>query len=313
MKNKLGQQHICVIGDVMLDIFSHGGINRISPEAPVPILDIEKERSCLGGALNVCHNLVSLGADTEIIGVLGDDPAAFQLELLCEEKHIRRNGLLRDNRRITTCKTRFFDGDKAVLRVDKEQRDPLSSGLEKALVLEIARALERSHALILQDYNKGVLGPELIKGTIEKAKEAGIPVFVDPKFDHTDSYAGAFLIKPNRREAEALLSYKIDTTEKALKAAETLQKQLHCDNILLTLGADGMVLANAAGSEHIPGHPLKVTDITGAGDTVIAVVAALYCSGLTIGECVHFANRAAARVCEKQGVCPATPDMIFPE
>ena len=307
----LHSKHICVIGDVILDVFRIGHVQRVSQEAPVPILDIEEDNDCLGGALNVCNNILSLGASCDIIAVIGDDYEAFRLEYLTEKHKIKKSGLIRDRQRVTTCKTRLINGDEQLLRSDREHRHPVSGVIEKKLLQQIENILNHSDICILQDYNKGVLTPTLIKESIRLAKEKNIPVFVDPKIENIDSYAGAFLMKPNRKEAETILKYTISTTEEAEKASGDLLKKMQCENILLTLGADGMILRNKKQCIHIPALPLEIADITGAGDTVIAVLTALYSTDLPLETCAEFANRAAAKVCEQSGIVPATPNMLL--
>jgi rfaE bifunctional protein kinase chain/domain len=307
----LNNKHICVIGDLILDIFCYGNAERMSPEAPVPILDITKREERLGGALNVCHNLRSLNANVEIIGVLGNDYQAFTLEYACEKSGIKKTGLLRDPQRITTSKTRYFDVDTPLMRVDHEQRDPISVRLEEKLLLEIRRALEISDACIIQDYNKGLLTPRLIEAILSIARDFELPVFVDPKFDHINCYTGAFVIKPNRLEAEAMLGQKIPDVETAKAQAPKLRRKLGCKNLLMTMGADGMLLQTAGLGYYIPAHPLKTVDITGAGDTVIAVLCALFTIGLPLSQAAEYANLAAAKVCEQPGVTSITIDMLL--
>lgn len=306
----LSNKHICVIGDVILDIFHYGSVKRMSPEAPVPVLDIEKSLEQPGGALNVCNNLRSLGVSTEIIGILGDDYQAFRLEYLCEKAGIKKSALLRDVQRVTTCKTRYFEGQKPLLRSDREQRDPLSDLLTAKLIPEIRRALQISDACIIQDYNKGLLTPALIAEIMSISTEYGIPVFVDPKFDNVFEYKGAFVVKPNRAETEAMSGKKILKPTDAKALAGSLREKLGCENLLVTLGADGMLLQTAQKAHYYPAHKLETVDITGAGDTVIAVLTALCSSGMKPEEAVKYANLAAARVCARPGVGAANLDML---
>ncbi|MEA2078190.1 MAG: PfkB family carbohydrate kinase [Candidatus Marinimicrobia bacterium] len=307
----LANKNITVIGDVILDIFSTGKIERQSPEAPVDVLDIHTMENRLGGALNVCLNLVSLGASTEIIGVTGDDFEAFRLEYLCDKHNIKRTGMLREKGRITTQKTRFFNNETPLIRVDHELRTPISEEMQDILIKEIRRSLKVADACILQDYNKGVLTPRIITEIMDIAKKEGIPVFVDPKVDNIELYKNALLLKPNRHEAETHLGYKIEDLETVKTASKILLDRLGVKNILLTLGDEGMILRNNEQLLHIPAKELEAADITGAGDTVISVIAALYASGLPIESCAQFANQAAAETCKKHGVVPVTPDMLF--
>jgi len=307
----LASKHITVIGDVILDIFSTGKVERQSPEAPVDVLDLQSKDDRLGGALNVCLNLVSLGASAEIIGVTGDDFEAFRLEYLCDNNLIKRTGMLREKGRITTSKTRYFNNDIPLLRVDHELRTPISEDMQDVLIKEIRRTLTITDVCIVQDYNKGVLTPRMINELMNIAKKDGVPVFVDPKIENIDLYKGAFLIKPNRHEAEEQLAYAIKDIETAKTASRTLLERLGCKNILLTLGDEGMILCNNEQVLHIPAISIDTADITGAGDTVISVLAALYSTGVPIETCVQYANQAAAAICKKHGVVPVIPDMLF--
>lgn len=307
----LVNKNIIVIGDVMLDVFSTGKIDRRSPEAPVDILDLQSFDECLGGALNVCQNLVSLGANAAIFGVIGDDFEGFRLEYLCDKSNIKRTGMLREKGRVTTTKTRFFNLDTPLLRVDRELRTPISMDMEDIFIKEIRSTMKVADACILQDYNKGMLTPRLISEILDIAKKNHVPVFVDPKIDHIELYKSALLIKPNRHEAEEQLGYKIKDLETAKSAVKVLHDRWGCDNILLTLGPDGMILKNNDQLLHIAAMPIETADITGAGDTVISVIAALYSTGLPIESCVQFANQAAAETCKLHGVVPVTPEMLF--
>lgn len=307
----LASKHITVIGDVILDIFSTGKVERQSPEAPVDVLDLQSKDDRLGGALNVCLNLVSLGASAEIISVIGDDFEAFRLEYLCDKNLIKRTGMLRGKGRITTSKTRYFNNDTPLLRVDHELRTPISEDMQDVLIKEIRRSLKITDVCILQDYNKGVLTPRMINEIMNIAKKDGIPIFVDPKIENIDLYKGAFLIKPNRHEAEEQLAYAIKDIETAKTASRTLLDRFGCKNILLTLGDEGMILCNNEQVLHIPAISIDTADITGAGDTVISVLAAFYSTGVPIETCVQYANQAAAAICKKHGVVPVIPDMLF--
>jgi len=307
----LASKHITVIGDVILDIFSTGKVDRQSPEAPVDVLDIQSKDDRLGGALNVCLNLVSLGASAEIIGVIGDDFKAFRLEYLCDTNSIKRTAMLREKGRITTSKTRYFNNTTPLLRIDHELRTSISEDMQDVLIKEIKRAFKITDVCILQDYNKGVLTPRMITEIMDMAKKEGIPVFVDPKIENIDLYKDAFLITPTRHEAAEQIAYDIKDIETAKTASRTLLDRFGCENILLTLGDEGMILCNKEQVLHIPAITIDTADITGAGDTVISVLAALYSTGIPIETCVQYANQAAAAICKKHGVVPVIPDMLF--
>ncbi len=305
------KKNIVVIGDVMLDVFSTGKIDRPSPEANIDILDLQNFDERPGGALNVCLNLVSLGASTEIFGVIGDDFEGFRLEYLCDKNNITRTALFREKGRLTTTKTRYFNQEIPLLRVDRELRTPISMDMEDILLKEIRRSMDVADACILQDYNKGVLTPRLIAEVMDLAKKKKVPVFVDPKIDNIELFDKAFLLKPNRHEAEKQLGYEIKDLETAKSAAKTLHERFSCTNLLLTLGSEGMILQNNSQLLHIPAKPIETADITGAGDTVISVVAGLYATGMPIETCVQYANQAAASICKHHGVVAVVPDMLF--
>lgn len=307
----LVNKNIIVIGDVMLDIFSKGRIDRKSPEAPVDILDLQEFDERPGGALNVCLNLVSLGASTEIFGVMGDDFEGFRLEYLCDTHNIKRTALFRDKGRVTTTKTRYFNGDTPLMRVDRELRTPIGIDMEDTLLKEIRRSIKVADACILQDYNKGLMTPRLISEIMDIAGKHHVPVFVDPKIDNIRHYKGALLLKPNRHEAEEQLGYEIKDLDSAKSACKVLYDRLGCQNLLITLGSEGMILKNDQQLLHVPAIPIETADITGAGDTVISVIAALYSTGMPIESCVQFANQAAAETCKLHGVVPAIADMLF--
>jgi len=224
---------------------------------------------------------------------------------------IKRSSMFREKGRITTSKTRFFNNDTPLLRVDHELRMPISEDMQETMIKEIRHILKITDVCILQDYNKGVLTPRMIEEIMDMAKKEDVPVFVDPKFENIDLYKGAFLIKPNRHEAEIKLGYAIKDIETAKTASRELLDRLKSEYILLTLGKEGMILRNDEQILHIPGIAVETADITGAGDTVIAVLAALYSTGMPIETCVQFANQAAAAICKKHGVVPVTPDMFF--
>lgn len=309
--HSLVNKNIIVVGDVMLDVFSTGKVDRRSPEAPVDILDLQSFDECLGGALNVCLNLVSLGASVEIVGVIGDDFEGFRLEYLCDKKNIKRSAMLREKGRVTTTKTRYFNAETPILRVDRELRTPISMDMEDIFLKELRSPIKVADACILQDYNKGMLTPRLISEILDMADRHHVPVFVDPKIENFELYGKAFLVKPNRHEAEVQLGQDIKDLDSAKNACKTLHERLGCENCLLTLGDEGMILKNDNQMLHVPAMPIEAADITGAGDTVIAVLAALYSTGMPIESCVQFANQAAAETCKLHGVVPITPDMLF--
>jgi rfaE bifunctional protein kinase chain/domain len=239
---------ILVIGDVMLDRYLWGRVSRLSPEAPVPIVEIEEEYSRLGGAANVGGNLKTLGAVPYLLGVIGDDPAGSELMRLVTEQSFPADGLIKDPGRPTTVKTRVIAHSQHVVRTDKESKDAVSQATMGRVKETIEKLLPEVDAVIFEDYNKGLISEDLIKFVIPEANSRKTIVTVDPKFDHFFAYKGATVFKPNRRETEGIMGERLDSREKIVDAARSLHERLNCDCVLITLGEDGMVLHTEASS-----------------------------------------------------------------
>lgn len=297
-------KRVAVIGDYMLDRHIVGSVRRISPEAPVPVVDIEEERSSLGGAGNVVANLASLGITPVAFGVCGTDSAR---DILCE--HLEafacdRSGLLALNGRRTTEKIRVIAHDQHVVRVDRETQDPLGE-IDSGKLLEILKSqISSLDAIILQDYNKGVLTTGFIISVMELAGKNDIPVAVDPKFDNFMQYRRAHLFKPNLREAERALGMKIHDDSSLGEAIGKLKNALSPDVLMVTRGEKGMTIVFEGELTTIPTHARDVADVSGAGDTVISTYVACELGGAGVVESAKLANIAAGIVCEQVGVVP---------
>lgn len=302
---------ILLIGDVMIDHYLYGQINRISAEAPVPIVDIEDEEYRLGGAANVALNLLGLGAKTTLLTMLGDDEVGRKALHLMKENNLKTNHVLTSKLRTTSLKTRIFDDDRQVVRFDREDDADLSKEQEEMLLEELNALLkkEKFNAIILQDYNKGVLTKKIIKQILLITAKLNIPVVVDPKEYNFFEYQQIDLFKPNLKELSDALKIKIDpkNINSLRKAAEELKKKNRFDNLMLTLGPNGIFIYEQNGDSYIvPSRIIKTADVSGAGDTVVSIAALGLAQKLPLMKVAKLANIAAGKVCKKVGVCPIT-------
>lgn len=304
---------IAVIGDLMLDRYLFGSVTRMSPEAPVPVLDIEITETRLGGAANVGHNIHSLSASPLLIGVVGEDNKGALLRELVEGLGFDSSGIITDPDRPTTIKTRVVAGSQQMLRVDQEKKHPISTDIENKIIAVVESNINSLDAIILEDYNKGVLSESLIKRVIAIAKQNNIPTFVDPKFDNFFAYQGVTVFKPNRKEMQDALGVKAKTDAEINKAGLNLLEKLNAENVLLTLSEKGMRLFERGQSEPfaIPTMAREVADVSGAGDTVIATLAVACACGATVRQASIMANRAAGFVVEDLGIVPIYKDQLF--
>lgn len=302
---------IAVVGDVMLDRFLWGTVNRISPEAPVPVVELEEETAHLGGASNVANNLRNLGVTPILCGVIGNDTSGKIFLDIAQQSGIDISGIYIDQQRPTTVKTRIIASNQHVVRVDREVREPISVDAMLFIIEKIAN--ERNlDGIIFQDYNKGTITPKLIHRLITLANEKEIPTFVDPKFENFFEYQNTTVFKPNRKEAQQALNMKIKTREQVIEAGTELLSRLNTKAVLLTLGADGMALFESENDiSFVPTRARKVADVSGAGDTTIATFAAIYSTGASFKEAATIANYAAGAVCEEPGVVPITIEKLL--
>ncbi|MDT8322891.1 MAG: D-glycero-beta-D-manno-heptose-7-phosphate kinase [Bacteroidota bacterium] len=310
--SQIQNRFVAVVGDVMLDRYIWGRVSRISPEAPVPVVDVNSESNHLGGASNVALNIKSLGAVPVLFGVVGRDTNANELKGIFAQENIITDFLVEDSDRPTTVKTRIIAGSQHVVRIDYEDRQQISEDTTRRLIDRLENHIGSIHNIILQDYNKGVIGPSLIRQVIELANSHDIPVLVDPKFNNFFEYKGVTVFKPNRNETEDALKRRLSDEQSFTEAARMLRERLGCRHVLLTLGELGMLLLDDDGSvTRVPTRARKVADVSGAGDTVIATLAVAMASGATLVESSHIANFAGGLVCEEVGIVPVDRDKLF--
>lgn len=301
-------KRIAVVGDAMLDVYLIGDVERISPEAPVPVVSVRDRTYAMGGAANVAQNVVAMGARCDLVATVGADRAGEQLRDML--RAIDAADSLVTVARCTTQKTRIVARSQQLVRVDEEQADDLTGDDVPALLDAVRVAIDRADALVLEDYNKGVLVPSVIRHAIDRARAKGIPVVVDPKFRNFFSYRGATIFKPNRRELEAALGAAVHVDHpEALPA--TLER-LGVDHILLTLGERGMALFSPHGEVvRVPTAARQVYDVVGAGDTVTAYLASMLAAGSTPREAAQIANIAAGIEVGKLGAATVSPEEIL--
>jgi len=285
------RQHVVIVGDAMLDLYLRGDVDRISPEAPVPVVRIRDRKSALGGAANVAQNVAALGATGDLVAVVGDDPAGATLRERLSADGMTARSLVTVNRPTTT-KTRVMARAQQLVRFDEEEDADLSSDDVARVLDAISRAMPDATALVFEDYNKGVLVPAVIEGAIRLARARGLPIVVDPKFRNFFAYRGATVFKPNRRELESALGAAVDLEHP--EALPTTFDRLGVSHLLLTLGERGMALVSADGVvHHVPTTAREVYDVVGAGDTVTAYLATMLAAGATALEAAIIANYAA--------------------
>lgn len=291
---------ILIVGDVMLDEFIWGKVRRISPEAPVPVVEVVDETYRLGGSANVAANVRSLDGAPIPIGVVGRDAAASRIFELLKEAGIETSGLLQDERP-TTLKTRILAHNQQVVRADRESRKALSAQLNADLATAFLYHLPKANAVVVSDYDKGVVNRELLSQILPKARDAGVPVFLDPKVHHADYYRPITMITPNQGEAELLTGMAVQDERSLEEAGVRLLQKFECPYALITRGEEGMSLFNHSGSHHLPTFAREVFDVTGAGDTVIATLALAHAGSATMEEAATLANHAAGIVVRKIG------------
>lgn len=300
---------IVAVGDAMLDEYLVGDAERISPEAPVPVVRVRERRYALGGAANVAQNVVATGAECVLVAAIGTDAAGEQLSGMLEEIGVPKRGLLSVSRP-TTRKTRVVARSQQLVRIDDESDADLGPSEADNIAKLIATAIEDAGALILEDYNKGVLVPSVIRRAMETARARKIPIIVDPKYRNFFEYRGATVFKPNRRELESALGAAVDLEHP--KAIPGAIERLGVEHLLLTLGDRGMMLASARGETGVvPTVAREVYDVVGAGDTVTAYLAAILAAGGTASEAAVIANYAAGVEVGKLGAATVSPAEVL--
>ena len=306
---RLRDAKVLCVGDVMLDRFVYGDVERISPEAPIPVLRISREVVTVGGAGNVARNLSALGTHVQLFGAVGDDAVGAEaVEVLSGDNGVTLS-LVKDTTRPTTVKTRFIAGVQQLLRTDEEDLRPLSQTLLGELSASLSQAVSGGGcgALILSDYGKGVLTDAVIAEAISTAKAAGIPVIVDPKGTDFARYRGASLVTPNRNELAEATRRPVETDDDVAAAAQSLVTQCGIDAVIATRGPQGMSVVTADECVHLPALAREVFDVSGAGDTVVATLAAGLAAGLPLTEAAQLANVAAGIVVAKVGTAIVRP------
>ncbi len=313
LTNEIRDRKIVVLGDVMLDEFVWGDVTRISPEAPVPVVDIRRESVHLGGAANVLTNLTALGARACVIGVVGNDVAGERLRAslraaggLQSEDH-----LVVDESRPSTVKTRIIAHSQLVVRADRELRTPVNGHTQERLIATLKDAISDADAFVVSDYDKGAVTPGILAEILPLAYER-MPVLIDPKIRNLASYRPATLVTPNHHEALRMTNTEEDSDGGLHRAAKLLREKLNCDAVLITRGDRGMMLLEGDGQPvYVETAAREVYDVTGAGDTVIATLAAALASGSSMLEAANLANHAAGIVVGKVGTATASSEELL--
>jgi len=305
---------ILCLGDIMLDRFAYCGIERISPEAPVPVLLLDRVESMLGGAGNVARNIAALGGSAVLMGLLGDDPAGAEVCAAIAAAPRLIDAHVPSRSRPTTCKTRYLAAHQQIVRVDEEHVHELEPDEEARLIAAIGKSLPDVDAVILSDYGKCVLGPSVVEFTMRQARSRGVSVFVDPKSDDFRQYRGATCITPNQAELARAARLKTGTEKEIVAAARRVLKEAKAEAILATRSDKGMVLVEASGTITVErARAREVFDVTGAGDTVIAVLALAHACGHTLPEAMRLANTAAGIAVSKLGTATVELDELMLE
>lgn len=311
--SEIGTRNIVVLGDVMLDEFIWGDVTRVSPEAPVPVVDIRRESTHLGGAANVLANLLALGAKASVIGVVGDDSAGERIRSSVRDKSaLQTDGeLVLDASRPTTIKTRIIAQNQMVVRADRELRTPVNGETENRIISAVKAALGTAQALVVSDYDKGVVTPRILAEALPAAY-GRMPVLIDPKMRNFDAYRPATLVTPNHHEALRVAGLEEDSDDTLRRAAQMIRKRLGCDAVLITRGDRGMMLVEGDSDPvNVETAAREVFDVTGAGDTVIAALGAALAAGASMAEAAVLANHAAGIVVGKLGTATASAEEVL--
>ena len=309
------QMKVLVVGDVMVDCYIRGEVSRISPEAPVPVLKVNHKEYRLGGAANVARNVKALGATPVMCSILGDDPMATLFTELIAKEDIDSTGLIKSSHRITTVKNRVISGTQQLLRFDDEEDSSLREIDKKALIEHITQLMSECDLVIFEDYDKGCLDVDVIKATVQLARKEGKITAADPKKRNFNAYEGVSLFKPNLRELKEGMKLKEDLNEldQIGSHAKALYQQLGVDHLLVTLSEHGVLYQSGDQSATIPAQKRNISDVSGAGDTVISVAALALASGMEITEVAAMANLAGGIVCEYPGVVPVDKSRLMKE
>ena len=303
----MARTQVLVVGDAMLDKFIAGRVTRISPEAPVPVVMFDHESHRIGGAANVAHNIAALGGRATLIALAGEDDASATLARACRDAGISP-AFVSDVGRPTTTKVRIVtERNQQVARVDYESDAEISGEVEQRVVSAVQQHAGEAAAIVISDYLKGCISARVMHAAVEAGRARGVPVLVDPKIPHIDYYVGAAVITPNHYEAEIAANMRVRSEDEARAAARVLRERAACDAVLMTRGDQGMWLLGDGIEGSLPAAAREVADVTGAGDTVIAIVASALAAGATLVEAARLANQAAGIAVAKFGPAVVTP------
>ena len=310
-------KRIMIIGDAMLDAYLTGKVNRISPEAPVPVLEVKQKLYKPGGAANVALNVKALGAEPYLFSITGVDAAGEQLRSILKKEAVKTEHIINIKQRVTTVKTRVLSQSHQLLRFDEEQTEELKSTDQQKLLQHILAGIDKikPHAIIIEDYDKGMLSKTIIEAIITSANKYHIPIAVDPKFKNFWHYTNVTLFKPNLRELSEALGININAADMSSVAEgdKILRSKLKNQIALITLSEKGVYVSNHKNSHHIPAHVRNIADVSGAGDTVISVAALCLSVDANIQTLAALSNLAGGLVCEKWGVVPITQQQLLDE
>jgi rfaE bifunctional protein kinase chain/domain len=310
--NRFRGRRIAVVGDLMLDRYFWGSVARISPEAPVPVVEIDSESARLGGAANVAHNIKSLGAEPFLVGIIGRDNSGELFKEILVENKLSTAGIIVDESRPTTVKTRVIAHNQHVVRIDRESKAEISYTLQQKIVDVLRHDIRNLDAIILEDYNKGVIAKSLIKQVVDLANEHNKVIAADPKFSNFFEYRGVTVFKPNRKEVEEVMGVRLGDDGAISEAGNALLTRLQAKSVLLTRGEKGMTLFEGDGAvTHVAAKAREVADVSGAGDTVISTLTVALASGASLREAAALANYAGGVVCGEVGVVPIDRDALF--
>ena len=312
MVSDFAGKRILVFGDMMLDEFIWGRVRRISPEAPVPIVEVERHTLALGGAGNVVSNLVALGAVVTPLGVVGDDMSAHQLRTAFDQIGVSTDSLVIDSSRPTTLKSRIIAHNQQVVRADRESRSAIDEQIQDKIVERFSLEIESADAIVVSDYNKGLLVPSVLSRALLAARERGLTVCLDPKLRNFAYYEPVTVITPNNQEAATAAGIDIEDEQSLIEAGRRILDSIECQGVLVTRGEEGMTLFTEGGEvTHIPTVAREVYDVTGAGDTVIATLALALASGARLAEGAILANHAAGVVVGKVGTATVSREELM--
>lgn len=305
-------KHIAVVGDLMIDRYYWGSVHRVSPEAPVPVVEVESESLRFGGAANVANNIQALGGRPFLCGLVGDDYGGSQFREMLRDHDLDAHGVIVDPSRPTTIKTRVIAAGQHVVRIDNELKQECPSELEAKLIGALKSQIDSIDGIIIEDYNKGAVTRTVIRAVIDAANARGIPVAVDPKFNNFFEYTEVTVFKPNRREVEEALGGRLRTPAEVEGAGRRLLEALRARNVLLTRSEEGMSLFESEGTvTHFPTTAEVVQDVSGAGDTVISTLTMALVSGASVRESCALANYAGGVVVGAVGIVPILPEQLL--